>query len=180
MQALQDRLQRLHFRYQSNDDRRVIIPLHCPPHATQPDSQAHALRTQLSVLCAIQLHIDSHPNLDDEPDSTESYVRVQLEGWAMTQGVMEALQGLPEWASTLDLMFCTWPLEPTQYKSLAQYVPTSCGVWRLHVCPGSALFKSMCEGVNERRARLELPPVTCVFPSQSVLARNVGEHVCMQ
>lgn len=148
----------------SNSASLLIISLHAPSDPTQHPA---ALRTQLSVLAAI------HPvNV-----VTQIKMRVQLEGWHMTQDVFQALGELPDWLGELDFTFCaSWPLKPSEYKTLAAYVPSSYGTWRLHMCPTSALFSSICEGVEEELAGLP-GHLECVFPGYNFRARKVGAHV---
>ncbi len=49
---------------------------------------------------------------------------IQLVGWRMSEVVMAALSGLPEWATEVDFTKCVdWPLDSVEYEALALYVP---------------------------------------------------------
>ncbi len=93
-------------------DQQTTIRLHCDPD--YPTDQALTLlQAQLTVLRAVQVHEQAMPS-----------VRVQLVGWPLTREVMSALQGLPQWPCVLHIRDSQWPLEPDEYRTLAQYIPT--------------------------------------------------------
>lgn len=96
----------------------------------------------------------------------------------MTQDSIEALRGLPHWLGTLDLSMCgPWPLEPTQYKALAQAIPTSYTTWQLGNGVSQAVIESMCEGANERRVGLGLEPLCIAWPGCPEQRVALGRHV---
>ncbi len=110
-----------------------------------------ALREQLSVLRCVTL-----ADTDTAHDT-----KVRLSGWPLTRGVIDALQGLPNWAGGLDFhTSCTWPEQPAVYARLAQCVPVSFRKWRFDVpsapfgAPSAepAWLAPVFEGVRVRRA----------------------------
>ncbi len=76
--------------------------------------------------------------------STKAELRIH--GLHMTHDVMDALRSLPTWGRTLDLTDCTWPLEPSEYKRLAQCIPAKYRKWRLGAV-SEALVDSVWDAV---------------------------------
>ncbi len=138
---------------------------------TQERYQGRALRSQLSVLPALQLA----PIAQGTP---EPYVR--LWHWSLTGNVITALSQLPTWGGYVFFTSCTWPLSAPEYKSLAALIPTCYTHW----CLGGvneAQLDSICEGISEHRAGKGLPPVVVhVHWHHSIEPRRVGEHVLIE
>ncbi len=107
----------------------------------------------------------------------ESVTDVVLRKWSLTRDAMDALQGLPEWGGVLDLRTCKWPLKASEYTHLGMCVPTSYIAWRLGETVPAARLKAICEGVNERRAGLELPRLELCVLLHMGEDEQVGEHV---
>ncbi len=103
-------------------------------------------------------------------------VRVILFGHSMTLDTMAALAGLPEWPGKLLFSGCTWPMPASEYTQLAQYVPTTYTDWLVD-CDDAVLY-SICEGINQRRARLGARPVSVYVRREQV--RRMGEHVVLR
>ncbi len=148
-------------------DGKFNITLPCPQDISQN-------RTQLSVLRAMRLQPGARW------DETAKYVVVHLKGWVLTHATMSELSGLPVWASWLDFSECEWPLEHTEYRALAQHVPTSYVAWVLPGQPGSALLESIIAGISERRAGLSLERVELMLPEYTGGPQEQGEHVLLR
>ncbi len=100
----------------------VRVRAQCP--CGHPADQALALlQAQLQVLRAARRH-----------SSVKYHPALSLEHWSMTRAVMQALQGLPQWPCAVHISTSQWPLEPNEYRSLAQYIPTGCVCVRVCVC----------------------------------------------
>ncbi len=129
-----------------------------------PRAPASALSAQLSLLHEMRF-------ADDAP------ARISLSGLPITDDVMSALEGLPDWPET-ELRFekCTWPLQANEYVQLAQYVPTSYTEWYLECDP--AVLEQICVGVDQRRARLGAKPL--VLHAQVKKQKRMGEHVIVR
>ncbi len=134
----------------------------------KPNHPTH-LHTQLTALSHLRLH-DAR---------TEKWASLDLSSWPLTREAMKMLLGLPCVVRTLDLRTCTWPLKHTEYKSLAQYVPLGFTEWAMGREVPEARVKSVCKGINERRAGLGLAPVrVCVDDRRGVGGEEkVGECV---
>ncbi len=76
----------------------------------------------------------SHPTLSDcvvalvcipsrwRPQSkVNAHVILDL---SLTPHVMKTLATLPAWSGTLDFSYATWPLPPTNYRTLVHHIPT--------------------------------------------------------
>ncbi len=107
----------------------------------------------------------------------ESATDVVLRNWSLTRDNMDALRGLPEWAGVLDLRSCKWPLMAREYTHLGMCVPTSYIAWRMGETVPAARLKAICEGVNQRRAGLDLPRLELCIPSCMCVEEQVGDHV---
>ncbi len=100
----------------------VTVCAQCPP-AYPADQALTLLQAQLQVLHAIG------------PDMCPQKLAVlRLRDWPMTRAIMQALQGLPQWPCAVHISTSQWPLEPNEYRSLAQYIPTRCVCVRVCVC----------------------------------------------
>ncbi len=87
----------------------------------------------------------------------------------MTHDTIQALAGLPHWPCTIEFYACTWPLEPSEYRSLAQHVPLSFTNWELSSKPvfiiescrvPEPVVECVCAGLRERRQGLGLPTLS--------------------
>lgn len=158
---------------QSNEDdpRRMTqglcIYLEAPNNST---AQLATLRAQLTVLRAMQFgrNITGHP-------PTQRVVTVQLRGYSMTLPLIRALEGLPEWESHLDLSQCQWPLKHTEYKSLAQHVPTSYQGWVVPGRPRSPLLESIAAGQRTPSASGRAPHVALLLPDYTGAPMKRGQ-----
>ncbi len=121
------------------------------------------LSTQLTFLRSLRLL---------EPER----VTVTLFRLPLTHDSMAALSGLPEWPGVLSFLDCAWPLPAPEYTQLAQCVPISYTEW--HVRCDDAILDSICEGINERRARLGARPVSVYVRAEQI--RRRGEHVVLR
>ncbi len=92
-------------------------------HVKTESEQLASLQAQLEVLRAVRF-VDT---------ATERTARVCLDAWPLTLNLMGALQGLPHWCGTLDVLRFEWVLEPSEYKHLAQHVPVTYHKWVLGV-----------------------------------------------
>lgn len=101
----------------------MLIKLTCPPGS----SMDHALlQTQLSMLRAMRL---SRRVPMRYPEA------LLVCDWAMTKETMTTLRnGLPHWSSALCIATEQWPLQPAEYRTLAQYIPVryACRVCTMH------------------------------------------------
>ncbi len=136
----------------------------------QPLYQARALRSQLSVLPAVQAA------------SAGTNVTVSLVGWNFNERVLNTLPELPPWGTRIELgTHCTWPLEPPQYKRLAALIPSSYTMWHVRGFTGPQI-DNVCDGLNEHRAGKGLLPVSVYVYEYGYNheARLVGEHVILK
>ncbi len=146
----------------------LCITLQSPQSST---AQLAALEAQITVLRAMRFESSKYGPI------TEARVVVQLKGYALTNEIVRVLSGLPQWAAWLDLSQCEWPLEHTQYKALAQHVPTAYSGWLLPGLPQSALVQSIIAGIAENSARLGPVPKVLVLPEYEGALIKEGEHV---
>ncbi len=102
---------------------------------TEPESQAGALSTQLSLLQSLRL-----------PERTE----LHLNGVHMTHEAMDTLRSLPLWGKHLTFAGCTWPMAPGEYKRLAQCIPSVYRGWHIRDV-ARRVFRSVCKGVPAER-----------------------------
>ncbi len=143
----------------------------CPDiHVECKDISLSQLSTQLSVLRAMEF----------KPLGEQGYVQLALRDCSLTSDVVAALSGLPEWRGCLNLNSCKWPCEPAVYTQLAHRIPTSYLRWNVQTWDKKALG-SICQGVNQRRQGLGLPPLKLSMHSLTWAglksAGVVGEHV---
>ncbi len=85
--------------------------LYCP-YNYPTDQALTLLQAQLTVLRAVR------------PVQAGPAWKLRLVGWPLTREVMRALEGLPQWPCVLHIRDSQWPLEPDEYRTLAQYIPT--------------------------------------------------------
>lgn len=138
------------------------ISLRCPADS---DTQLAVVSVQTDLLHALRFAPHFGPPIID------------LAGWPMREGVMRALSGLPHWPAWLDFSKSKWPLQPTEYKALAQHVPTSYTVWMLPGQPGSPFIQSIIAGVLE--AGVKQSKIALVLPEYTGAPVKRGEHVLM-
>lgn len=124
------RLQRVHIVFPHGFTRgdthfHVTAPSPTDPHPTPPTPAESLLRAQLDVLRAVQYECgegthDAH--VSPTHRHTQAKPTVTLSGWDLGTECMEALQGLPHWPCRIRLVDCTLPLEPGEYRELAERV----------------------------------------------------------
>ncbi len=140
-----------------------------------PQDDPAMQRAQLQVLRAMQL--DINPEI-------QGNISVTLEGWNLTHTAMDVLrEGLPEWASQIDIRDCQFPLAPKAYKRLAQCVPLCYTTWHTEFLMGSKVWASVTKGLNARREGLGLPQVlvTVPEPDEPVFCpRKVYKHCVVE
>ncbi len=108
------------------------------PAAGQPDP----LAAQLAVLRSVRHNAElSAPGV---------WRAVYLCERRMTQEAMEALRGLPEWCTQLNMEEVDWCLEPSTYKQMAECVPAHITKWWYHVDHGSELYRVLRSAMDER------------------------------
>ncbi len=71
-----------------------------------------------------------------------------------------------------------WPLEPSVYRErIAHCIPLSYRVWVVWCAVGSRVLDAICDAVNERRAGLDMPPLTVQVVPKWGQDKRRGEHV---
>lgn len=165
-EAINARLQYIHI--MSQDVRDALEINLCQPEDLTDTPPTDFLTAQLSVLQATRFI----------PTQPQHALEINVCDYAMTHDIMDTLRGLRSLSSTLNLQNrITWPLEPSEYKYLAQCIPTSYTEWSLGKVSVPVL-RAVCEGICARRAGLGLERVlvVCVGLAKGA-AGQVGEHV---
>ncbi len=145
----------------------LTVTLQRPDNSTE---ELATLKAQLEVLQGVHLR---------DTLRTEKYVILQLTRWPLTHEIMCELQGLPQWASVLDLSQCEWPLAHTEYTALAQHLPSSYVGWVLPGKPKSPLLESIAQGIAQSKARLGPGPTVLLLRGCSGGTVRVGEHALL-
>lgn len=124
---------------------------------------------QLSVLSAVE----------PEDADTQKRIRVRLCNWRLTHDTVALLASLPSWSSVLDLRSCMWGKDAdAAAKQLGLTVPVA--YTRLAFPYGRCRpIDSLCEGLNESRAGLELPPIGLSVLDYGVPDAKEGAHVML-
>ncbi len=143
------------------------MTLQCPSDRT---AQLATLQAQLAALQAVRF---------SNTLRTEKYITLHLSEYALTHDNMCALQGLPQWAGVVVLTDCEWPLAPTEYRALAQHMPTAFMAWMLPGKPGSPLVESITQGIEQCKERLGPLPVVLLLPEYKGSPIRVGEHALL-
>ncbi len=140
------------------------ITLHCPKDA------AYQVATQQAYGTLLRAMRFAPPRSADR--AREAHVKVILDGWPLTQDVMQELSALPDWACTVHFSECTWSLEHEEYRALARHLPTAYSAWVLPGQPGSALVESIV-------ARLGPQPVRLLLTDYEGEPVKQGEHALL-
>lgn len=160
-EALIERLKTLQWAPGTSSRRGITYPLrftcgdYYMPFQTLEDQRPPNplfLRKFLSVLREVRLQRPAGASAG-AADSVE----VVLSTWQVTEEVISELSGLPEWCGELIPQYCGWPLQPAQYRRLAEVVPTSYHTWRLPPASESPFVPEIAQAVGERRKALGLP-----------------------
>ncbi len=109
-------------------------------------------------------------------DGAEPAAKITISGLNMTAEALAALQGLPSWPGELVFQVTEWPLPVAEYKALAARVPASYGQWRLEGAVPPSVVDSACEGINEHREVLALPPLKLTVMADDSGSDEETEH----
>ncbi len=149
-------------RWASDDHTPVTFEVYSSNPETQTGSAAD-LHKQLSVLHRVQF-----------ADTQTHSARLHLEGWPMTQEVLQALSALPHTFRHLAFTKCKWPLKPSAYRDVAVYVWDSLRSLKLCDVPRDVV-KSICKAMARDREGLGLPPL--VVQSEHFAQGHFGPHI---
>ncbi len=133
-------------------------------------NDAALLRARLSVLRAV--------GLVDHAEAKKA-CKVNITGLTMTTNTMQALSALPDWGGEVSMSVDAWSLPDAAYAELATWVPVSYSTWSLSGDVSAGVLDSMCEGINSRRAGMELPRVVLALRGLGADVER-GDHVVVR